>query len=290
VPTLPGATPPGGNNAGGPPAVKPPTVTYHLPPNQILNFGSGNVGFGVSEILSRRWTGTVSGSYAVSGGRDYFAQQLTPPNRGGGGSVGATYQASRTDTLTSTLAGNYYYVLTTTNKYFVTSAVETLSHNWSRRTAGSLGAGVALLVQEVGGRRLSGGVFGTGSAGISYSAPVSGHATWTSGLSTLVAQIYNPLLGRIDDLAAIAAYTGWSRDKFGVSGSVSSSTTLPPTTGATRSVSGGLTVSYTPVEPVVLQTGARMTAQLLPGASDATYPPQWAGFVAVLLKAPPVPL
>lgn len=299
--TAPGATPnPSGSPAPQPPPMgaQPPTgaqappagaAVYYLPASFVLYTGSFRGSLSVSNTFSRDWVGAATAYYQMSGGFDFFSQRLYEPSRGGGGDLSATYAVSKTDHLVSHLFSEYTYTLRSTDHFFVVTFIESLRHDFSKRTQGAVGAGVSTVVRKLARQRaLSGAVTGAGEASITHVAPMRDHATLTTRAGANLGQAYNPFLATVQFLGSASGSAAWAREPFTVSASVSAATSLPVTdSDPSRTVSGGLAFGYALADPVTLQTGVRTYAQLFPSHAEVTYPPQWVAFVAVLLVAPP---
>jgi hypothetical protein len=274
-----------------PPQPQQATVTVYLPPAYPLYFGSFRGSLSASNTFSRRWVGSLTGFYQMAGGLDFdpFSQLAYPPNRGGGGEALATYAFSRRDSLVSRLYGEYVYVLVPQNQFVTATYMESLRHAFSRRTMGTLGAGVSLLVRRLRNREaLSGAVVGAGEASIVHTSPLHerGELTYRAGLS--LGPAYNPFLANVlwQGNAILSAI--WARDPLSIGVSASAVTSLPfRDRDAARAAFGTVTFGYMLANAVILQTGIRGYAQLLPSEVDATIPPQWVAFVALLLSAPP---
>jgi hypothetical protein len=290
---------PGPTQTGAPPPQpQQANVSVYLPPSYPLYFGSFRGSLSVSQTFSRRWVGSLSGFYQMAGGLDFdpFSQLAYPPSRGGGGDAQATYAISRRDALISRLYGEYMYVLPITNEFgtganrFVTGTfTESIRHAFSARTTGTLGAGVSLVVRDFFYQRaLSGAVVGAGEASIVHANPLHERGELTFRAAVNVGQAYNPFLANVLWLGAGTLSAVWARDPVSVGVSGSAGTSLPPReSDAARVATAAVTFGYLLAKPVVLQTGVRTYAQLLPSTVDATYPPQWVAFVALLLTAPP---
>jgi hypothetical protein len=231
------------------------------------------------------------GFYQMAGGLDfdYFSQLRYPPSRGGGGDAVANYSFSRRDTLVSRLSGEYVYVVLTQIEFVAATYMESIRHAFSRRTTGTLGAGVSLRVRNLGNRDvLSGAVVAAGEATIVHTSPLHerGQLTYRAGIT--LGQAYNPFLANVlwQGNAILSAI--WSRDPVTVGVSASAATSLPfRDRDAARAAFGTVTLGYALARAVTLQTGVRGYTQLLPSELDATIPPQWVAFVALLLSAPP---
>jgi hypothetical protein len=274
----------------GPPAAAaaPASTVYYLPPSAVLTTGSFRGSVGVSETLSRRWVGSANGYYTIAGGFDYPSQQAVPPMRGGGGSLTATFAASKVDAYVSRLSSDYVYVLTTTDKFLTVSALESLRHSFSPHTQGTIGLGVSSLFARRGDGPLSGGIFASGEAALFHAAPLSADERVVTRVSVQVAQAYNPLLGEIQDLATGTLSASWTRDTVSVTATVSAATSIPVhATDAARGAFGGVTIGDALGKVVTVQAGVRTAVQLFQSDANATYPAQWAVFLAVLLTAPP---
>jgi hypothetical protein len=274
-----------------PPQPQQTTVSVYLPPSYPLYFGSFRGSLSVSNTFSRRWTGSLTGFYQMAGGLDfdYFSQLAYPPSRGGGGEANATYTMSRRDALVSRLYGEYIDVFLARNQFVTGTFTESLRHSFSARTTGTLGAGVSIVVRDLVNRRaLSGAVVGAGEASITHASPLSERGDLTLRAAVNVGQGYNPFLANVQWLGAGTLSAVWARDPVSVGVSGSAGTSLPPSdSDAARVATGAVTFGYLLAEPVVLQTGVRTYAQLLPSRDDATYPPQWVAFVALLLSPLP---
>jgi hypothetical protein len=274
-----------------PPQPQQPSVSVYLPPSYPIYSGSFRGSLSVSNTFSRRWVGSLMGFYQMAGGLDFdpFSQLAYPPSRGGGGEALATYTVSRRDALISRLYGDYTYVLTTTNRFVTGTFLESLRHSFSARTTGTLGAGVSLVVRDLTFQReLSGAVVGAGEASIVHASPLHERGDLTMRAAVNVGQGYNPFLANILWQGAATLSAVWARDPVSVGVSASAATSLPfREFDAARVATGAVTFGYRLAKAVVVQTGVRSYAQLLPSRADATYPPQWVAFVALLLSAPP---
>jgi len=280
----------GTGTAGAPAAQGPqPNVVYYIPPSAVLYTGAFRGSLSVTDTFSKRWTGTLSGFYQMSGGVDFTSQLAYPPNRGGGGDAIAGYTLSREDSLLSFLHGEYTYVLTTNDKFFVTTYVESIRHAFSLRTVGTLGAGVSMVVRRLAKQNaLSGAVAGAGEAAIAHTVPLREHGTYAVRAAANLGQDYNPYLGIVQWLATATLSSAWIRDPWSATATAAAVTSLPiRDADAARTASGTLTLGYALSEAVQVQSGVRAYTQLFPSQVSASYPPQWVVFAALLLTAPP---
>jgi hypothetical protein len=260
-----------------------------VPPTAILYSGSFRAQLGVTDTFSQRWTGGVSGFYQMSGGLDFSSQLTYPPNRGGGGDVLASYALSRRDALVSAVHADYTYVVTTTDKFLGLTYIESIRHNFTPRTTGTIGAGVAMIVRRLHRQdAISGAVSGAGEASIAHTAPFRDRSTFTTRAGVNVGEAYNPYLGTMDFLGSATLSAGWAKDPVTVTISAAAASSLPfRASDAARVASGAVTLGYALGRAATVQTGARAYTQLLPSPVAPSYPPQWAVFIALLLTAPP---
>jgi hypothetical protein len=265
-------------------------VTYYLPPSTVLYTGSLRGTLSVVETFSPRWTGILAGSYGVAGGLDFPSQQSYPPTRGGAGDAAATYTMSREDALQSGLHADYTYVLTTTDKFFIVTYLESIRHSFSSHTTGALGAGVSTVVRKLARQNaLSGAVTGAGDASLTHTVPFSEGGMYTFRAGANLGQGYNPYLGIVQFLGTASASSMWARDPWSVSATVTAATSIPvQDVDAARVGTGTLTFGYALGRAATVQTGVRGYTQLLPSQVGATYSPQWVVFLALVLTAPPL--
>lgn len=265
-------------------------VSYYLPPSYPLYLGSLRASLTLTNVFSPRWTGSVSGFYQMAGGLDFdpFSQLAYPPARGGGGEIVATYTMSKRDSLFSRLYSEYVYVLTTTDKFVVATYLETYRHAFTKRTTGTVGAGVSLVVRDLARQTaLSGAVAGAGEATLTHVAPLRGRGDVALRAAANLSQGYNPILATVQWNARGTLSSTWSSYPTSVGVAVTAASSLPfRESDASRVGTGSLTIGYNVTEAVTLQTGIRAYAQLLPSDISATYPAQWVAFAALLLAAP----
>jgi hypothetical protein len=274
-----------------PPQPQQPNVTIYLPPSYPYYFGSLRASLSVSNTFSRRWVGSLTGFYQMAGGLDFdfLSQRAYPPSRGGGGEALATYALSRRDALISRLYGEYVFVLIQGNQFVTATYVEALRHSFTRRTTGTLGAGASMVARQFANQSApSGAVVGAGEASVVHAAPLHERGDLTLRAAVNLGQGYNPFLADVLWLGTAVLSAIWARDPISVGVSATAATSLPiRDSDAARAATGSVTFGYALAKPVTVQTGVRAYTQLLPAVRDATYPPQWVAFVALLLAAPP---
>jgi hypothetical protein len=285
-----GPPPPGTPTPTLPPVGLPataPTPTY-FPELLVLQMASFRGALGATHAFSRRWSGGATAYFAIAGGLDYDSQRVLPPYRNPGGEVLATYSATRQDQLVSRIRSSYVWTLIQGGDFLTIEATESVRHAWSPRTSSTLGTGLAFLrSQEHAGDGHTGAITGAGEASILNTTPLRDDATLAFRTQAQLGTAYNPVLALVQPQASATVSSAWTRHRVSVTVSADAVASLPfDASNASRLVSGGIVGSYTPVNPVELQMGARTYVQILPATVGASYPPQWVAFLAVLLRSP----
>lgn len=299
---------PAGTQPTGPGAPLPTWV----PHTETLKTGSLGANVGFTYALTRRWTYGINANGLESGGLDFLSQRAVPPSRTVGGNMSLGYQLTREDTLTTRLGTSYIYVLqlpaytsapflkkngydlpNTPGGWFLdTDLYESWVHNFSKRTATSLGAGISFVHADQTPGGTNDGFYAIGNASISYAQPLHDHARLTLGSTVAITSTYNPVIATIQHQGSVSLVATWTWRKWIAGVSAAGASDLPVYASySSRVASGTATVGYAPAEPVQIQVGARINTQVLYDQYFGPAPPtDWAAFLAVILLAPPLRL
>lgn len=266
------------------------TTTGYLVRRQVVNAGSANAAFGMTYVLTRRWSIAGNLGFVIGGGLG-DSEEVLPKYYGPSAGATATYQLTRLDTLATSLNTSYTKVPTLGSRFVTSTLLETWGHRWSKRTATTLGVGVTHLRSRPNAEAdYSDSILFAGNIGITHMRPLGENETLSLFASTGLTTPYNPVLGIVQQTLNEAAGVTWHKDRTTLGATATASQSLPldsPT--ATRFVGLGATAGYRLAEYVGLQLGAAWFKQVLPAANAAAdVPAQWLIFAGVALGAPPI--
>jgi hypothetical protein len=285
---------------GLPPAVQlgpmqpaaPPTLRY-VPVVYDLKIGTLRTAFAASYRIDAQWTTSASVFYEVAGGIDDASQEHFPRRRGPGAEVTVTYAPSAIDELSTHAGVTITRVARTGGDFLVIPVTETWGHRFSEQTRSTVGGGITYVYS----RPLFGYTYGftllpTAHAGISHTIPLERDSSVTLTAATSLGTGFNAVAGLIQYSISGTVGADWTNGPFTVGASLSTGHSLPmpwrdepPGTGG---VTGSLVASYTPVEFITFETGARTFWFFSDDPNVPNSDAQWAVFAAVTIRAPPL--
>jgi hypothetical protein len=169
-------------------------------------------------LISQKTTLSADVNYQLTAG---FGDSRVPYPlvQGPDGRVEVLYRLTARGTLTSTLGAQYGWS-ETGNKGFISGLAERYSYQFTRRTRGELGAGVAYSFSQVGNGPRTHGIFPVGSAALDHYTRLYGGAL---GLSTRVttAPVLDVTTAVVDPRLGFALNAGWSRRRWSLNANAS---------------------------------------------------------------------
>jgi hypothetical protein len=274
------------------PPMTPPVVNYVPLTSSVLDIGALRTTLGASYEFDARWSGSASVYYDMSGGLNEASRLYAPLQHGYGVGLGLSHALTPTDNLNTSVAASETLVTTTGAEFMTLTVSEAWAHIWSERTGSAIGVGV--VSQRY--RPRQGWSFGTSVlpnafAGVTHTVPLERGSTLVFTGATALGTGYNGVTGQLLYSVSAAASAAWTVDNFGLTGSLTASQSIrtrdsdPP---LSRVFAASLVASYALSRLVVLQVGARESWQDVPDSTIGSFPPQWAVFASIGLRAPPI--
>ena len=253
----PGATP-GTSNPDVPTTTTPAIL-------DIARLGSLRFGGGLSHTLGRNMTLGFSGGYSLSGGVDDESRAVYPivPSADAGASF--VYELDGRNTFSTGLSNQISWTTDTTT--YLATLSESWTHRFSRRTTGSVNAGIAYSRTMHPDFPTLHGIYPVGGAGIGHSTRLA-HGMFSFGANVSTAPVMDLTTGAIDPRLAAGLGVGWTRDRFSASASLGSSVSLTPSEeGALSNLSSNVGVSYDIGLGFAADAGVRETWQRFQGVT-----------------------
>lgn len=272
-----------GAYAGATPGTTPGTTPIAAPPTTaILDYAWSRTGIVARLIASRRWSASLTGELALSGGTSASAQATLPFQTAVRVGIGAEYAASRRDHLTA--------VLDTSHAVFSNGVEDTLvqgkvswRHDLDRTFATTLAAGLG----ESTTRPEAAAVARSSAApiveaGITY-RPRGGEIDL--GLTVKLSPVIDAFSGRIDQRIEASANVAWTPTRdLAIQAQLGVARSIPWGEGVAMSLGfGGIAASYRVSDVIQLDAGARSAWIEAP---EIDMPAQWMVFTGITVRIP----
>lgn len=277
-----GTTPPGSTTGGG--TTTPPaggasngtgsattTATRPAVPGHPLPYGETRATAAVDHIVSKQIGLRFAAGYFASGGTSTEAQANYPIARGPDATAALRYTLDTRNVFVTTLTGQLVHNEPLEGQgggdTFVTTLNEDYNRQFTRHTSGVVGAGVSFgRTAPIGGLPLY-SIYPTGRLGMTHDARVARGKLLLSIIAST-----NPVLdltsARVDPRMGFAFNVSWSRDRFSVAASGSSSVSMTRSeTHAFDSVFATLTSAYNLGSGFGVDGGARAVFQSYGGTT-----------------------
>lgn len=247
-----------------------------LPPATIIDSVWSRTGLVYTLAPSRRWSLSLAGDSALSGGADARSRAVVPFQTGIHGGIVAGVAASRRDHLAMTLDASRV-LFSTGWEDVVLQGKTSWRHELGRNTAATLAGGVGWASSQ---DRVA--AYPIAEATLAYRHNATSTSAW---LTVRVSPVVDRLTGVVDErLESMAAVT-WSptraltlQGQFGVARSISWSTPDALSAGF-----GGVSIGYRVNDVVQLDAGERTAWATADGVAA---PPQWSVFAGLTLRMP----
>jgi hypothetical protein len=272
-----GAQPGAGPTMGGPGTNALPALALDTP----ITYGSSTTALTVTELLSARLQLSGGINYMVSGALSDVPGDAYPAVRGPGAQLATTYQPAPDDTFTTVAFSQLAYT-SNGNRAWLLTGNEIWAHRLSRRTNGTLGAGLSLTRNSQPNHYIFYSVYPNFVLGINHKNRINRNQI-TIGAGASSAPFIDPVRGLVDPRVGTYAFAALTKDKFTTSlnGSTGLQLTAGPTSGALNSVAGTLNFGYRFGDGVSVDSGVRSAWQAYAGT--ATVPISFAVYVGITL-------
>ena len=279
--TTPGGTP-------APTVSTNPTAATPQQQTQIVNRAvkhlTSTTSLTFSHLATRELTFPGFATYAVSGGMNVAARRDYPFTRGWFvGSTGVnTQRLGEQDTLTTSVVGQ---ALWSSNQNDVLGLLSTESwrHRLRPATRSSLSLGLSVTREARTDGLVAVSIFPTAGAGIDDAERLA-HGQLVLTLNVFSAPAFDAVRATVDPRVGVRGTLGWSRDDFFTTASAGAAKSVAPqgnNAAAFDSYDGSFQLGYSIFDGVVLDAGARGTAQRF--QQQTAVPPSWTTFVGLTL-------
>jgi hypothetical protein len=178
---------------------------------------------GLAYALTGRTTLSVAGGYSLSGGVDREAQRSFPLSRGPNGNANVRYVMDNRNSFVTGATAQLMFNQNGSNGFIATIS-EDYNHVFARRTAGTLGVGIAYTrSQPFYGLRLPlHSIFPTARAGLTHAERLA-QGTLALSLTLSSSPVLDTTTAAVDPRVGGTLSSGWSRDRFALNATMASS-------------------------------------------------------------------
>lgn len=208
-----------------------------IPDGGTIAYAASRVGLGVTHAASRRLALRGSVEEQVSGGANDVGRALIPQQTGPRLTLGADLALTRSDRASTAFEGSYA-AFSTEAEAAVAQLEETYRRTWSRRTATSLGVGLAgSWSRPSEGGPEARGLYPTARAALTWRAPSE---LLEANLSLAVSPVIDRLEGSVDERLYGTLAAAWRlTSSAGVRAQVAAAQSLPWTDPESVSLGAG---------------------------------------------------
>lgn len=239
---MPGGPTPSPGGTPTPTAPETPTTTTPALLD-IARLGTFDVTAGVSHELSRQTTFGVDGGYHLTGGLDDESRALYPVLPSMDATATVDYELDGRNTFTTRFSNTYAWGADET-RTFMTILDESWRHRFSRRTTGSVNAGLSYSRTDRPNLPTPHSIYPLGGASIDHTARLA-RGTAFVGANVSAAPVLDLTTAVVDPRLGIGANAGWSLDRFSAYATYNSSLSLTDgAEGALSYIATDVGVSY----------------------------------------------
>jgi hypothetical protein len=263
-PTQPGQQP---TPAGGTGTPTTPGSAQPLQPrivNREVRYETWTIGANVAHQVSRELSLAAVAAYTVGGGlrdADRVDYPLTHGTIVGGIAAYALVWTSRDSFVTSTTAQGAFS--SNGNRALSLQVRESWNHRFSKRTSGSVGAGLGITRNSQDNGLVAYSVFPNFAASLGYGNQLA-RGSFSLAVTAYSTPVLDPLRATVDPQVGLGGFTGWSRGRFSTSLSANTAVSVAPqgnNAGAFNSYSGSLVNAVHATDWLSFDAGGRVANQ-----------------------------